>query len=228
MAEADRPPENQVDQKPPLMGYANSEELVRAKAASDAEAKRMYAKIQELEQAVNVLENSNRPQSDPWTRLTDLGIPADDLRQVVKSSIGEFLEPVTKTYQARENVIRRNPDYAKYEPQVNRWLADNPELSQQYYRDLAAAPETAMEWAFGRYTLEKRRERREKDVPDSNDGYDQMAIPNGQAAASRGAEVKGPTKEEFEQAIAYGKQYNDWGPFMKLRSRGTSFEKPPT
>lgn len=139
---------------PDLMGYRSVDDLVAAKRASDAEAKRMNDRLRALETVVASVANPRQQVTnrDPFQRLDDVGVPVDAIRDVigqeVQGRVQEMLEPIVRGTHARQQVISRYPDYQKYEADVARFVESDPQLSQAYQRMFTADPEAAMEYAI--------------------------------------------------------------------------------
>lgn len=233
MAE-NQPVENQqpeaTPEKPPLMGYATPEALVQAKVASDAEAKRLHGRVQELEQQLGQvlpLVTQRQPGRTPYDELSDLGIPTEALRQAVQNEarvlLREELAPLISANTARQELVGEYPEYQKFEPQLHKFLAENPQVNEQYewaIQNARQKPEQAkmaMEWAYLKFGEGLRRQNGVTVQAGDTDPAP-AAIPSSSAQDRSGSQ--GKDDEAMKRAFAYGKQYGDWRAYAHERLKG--------
>ena len=189
----------QEAQKPDLAGYPNEAELVKGYRASSEEAKRLRDENQRIKDALIQAAAANQrpaiPQRDgtPYDRLSNVGVPADDLREAIVSEVRQLFAPIERGLQARGQVLTKYPDYSKYEAEVQGLI--DPELFK-------AAPDAAMELAYLRYGNEKRREVASETEPKRRSRADsaEASIPNQRGGETRrGSESQDLVREALER-----------------------------
>lgn len=159
--------------------YDTPEELEKAKLASDKEAQRMSVRQRELEAQLQanqqLLQNLTSPdRMSPAARsasrpefedvLEKAGIPLAELEQLIadraekiaNKSVQSRFEPFVAAAQAQEKISQIFPEFNQAEPQLRKFLNDNPELQQRYNEKLERNqnhPEDALEWAMQTYLI---------------------------------------------------------------------------
>lgn len=166
--------------QPDLMGYKSVEDLVAAKRASDQELKRIAEKVNGLEQAFNSYQRPQMPSrfNSPDEELGAYGVPVQALDTYVKQRLEQAFAPIAQGMQARQNIVARNPDYAKYESEIARFVTEDPNLQSRYQKMFQADPEAAMDYAAMKFsesrretaTPAKRESSREASIPSSRSG----------------------------------------------------------
>jgi len=233
---AENQPDNPVEEKPPLMGYANPEALVAAKVASDAEAKRLFEENQTLKSQMNqilpvamarVNPGERAEQRSVYDRLYDQGIPPELVREAIqteaRSLLREELAPLVAANSARQELVGEYPEYQKFEPQLQKFLSENPQVNEQYewaIQNARQKPEQAkmaMEWAYLKFGEGLRRQNGGAvQAEDTNPAP--AAIPTSSAQDRSG--TQGKDDEAMKRAFAYGKQYGDWRAYAHERLKG--------
>jgi hypothetical protein len=168
MPEPNEQPTPQQPLNPDLMGYPSVEALVAAKKASDAEGKRLFDENQKKDLLLSqMLQNGlegtprqsvpDRRSARPEDRLTEFGVPVDALREVVRAEFAEAFRPISNGLQARGQIVANHPDYVQFETDVAQFINTDPELSASYPKMFEAAPVQAMEYAFLKFTENRRK-----------------------------------------------------------------------
>lgn len=160
-------PTPQAPLNPDLMGYPNTEALVAAKRAGDAEAKRLFDENQKLNGIVAQFLTSGDPNGrqnvpdrrgrTPEEELTAMGVPVEALDNYFDKRFNKALAPLTNGVQARGKVVADHPDYIQFENDVANFINTDPDLSQRYPRMFEADPAGAMEYAFLKFGESRRR-----------------------------------------------------------------------
>lgn len=176
-------------QKPDLMGYRSVEDLVAAKRASDSELKRIADKVNSLEQTLNQYSRPQVPTrfSSPEEELSTYGVPVGALDALLNQRLEKAFAPIAQGMQARQSVVARYPDYAKFESDVAKFVSDSPELQSRYQRMFQADPEAAMEYAMLKYT-----ETRKESAPEpkaKREASRDAAIPSSRNGDSRNGQT---------------------------------------
>jgi len=150
---------------PDLAGYPSVEALVAGYRASGNEAKKLRERTAALEQQLqNVYQPAENPrQAVPqrpqtaYERLTEYGVPADAIREVVSAELQSALQPLAQGMQARNTLLSQYPDYTKFESDVATFIQSDPQLNQTYQRMFNADPVGAFEYAFLKFGESRRR-----------------------------------------------------------------------
>ncbi len=163
---------------PELAGYPNVESLVQGYRESGAEAKRQRERAEQLERALADRTLSEEPAANqrqpvrqrstrPEDRLSEYGVPVDALGDYVMEKLQGVLTPLADAARARTDLMHRNPDYGKFEPDVMAFIDSDPKFSQSYYRMAATDPAAAFEYAFLKFGESRRRSAtgRQDDTP---------------------------------------------------------------
>lgn len=160
------PPEN--DAPDDLAGYQSVTDLAKGYRASSDEAKRQKNRADEAEQRLRLFEQQfqstamrSNGNSDPESRLQELGIPIDALEQFVvtrqKRAISEEITPLVAGAAARNTMMASYPDYQKFEADVAKEMEKDPDFAQRYQRMFKVDPESALEFAFLKYSETSRK-----------------------------------------------------------------------
>jgi hypothetical protein len=192
--------------KPDLMGYKSVEDLVNAKRASDAELKRIAEKVNSLEQTFNQYQRPQVPTrfNSPDEELSTYGVPVNALDAYVNQRLEKAFAPIAQGMQARQSVVARYPDYAKFESEVAKYVSENPELQSRYQRMFSADPESAMEYAMLKFT-DSRRDSAPEKVSKKESARD-AAIPS-----SRSGDSRGITSSDNDDVARAKKHYQETG-----------------
>lgn len=209
---------------PDLAGYSDVGELVKGYRASRDEVKRIQTEQAEFESQVRTFMAANQPQrpepTDPYDRLTQLGVPADAVRDIVSREVRSAFEPIGQALNARTQMVARHPDYVKFEPEVSQFLTTDRDTASAYQKMSTADPLGAMEYAYFKYGESKRSEQ-----SDGDSGRPKMraAEPThaGQPAARSG---EGRSQETGDQqattdAWEHFKKTGQKEPYIKARLR---------
>ena len=183
--------ENDSTPTPPdYAGYQSAEELARGYRASSAEAKRLAAENQRLQEMFQTQAANPRPdipnRTRPEDRLAEFGIPADALNEFVNERVGQALRPLAEGFQARGRVLNEYPDYQKYEADVANFVNADPDFSQRYAKMFAADPVGAMELAFLKFGETKRKTTPPPKAPNAQEMAD-AALPSERQGETRPA-----------------------------------------
>lgn len=213
---------------PDLAGYPTTEALVQGYRASSDEAKKWRDKAIQLEQQV-----SQRPEipqrdpqgrfqrqesTDPVDRLNDYGVPADAIRQLIGAEIQQAFAPITRGFQARNQVVSSNPDYVKFEADVAQYINSDPQLSQSYPRMFDADPAAAMEYAFLKFGEQRRGAARP--TSSSRAESSEAAIPSSRAGEGRRGESDDDLVQKAYDRYRETGSSRDASAYAKARLRG--------
>ncbi|HLC20933.1 MAG TPA: hypothetical protein VJM10_02340 [Candidatus Methylomirabilis sp.] len=183
--------------QPDLAGYPNTDELVKGYRSSGEEAKKQKERADRAEAAVQALlaqqEAANPrqdvPKRDPYGRLAEYGVPADAVREAIRmearEELKEALEPIMRGFQARQTLLGKYKDYAKFESDVATYIQSDPETSQTYNRLFQADPVGAFEYAFLKFGQEARSKRGQKGSGQSTEEATEAQIPTARSGDAR-------------------------------------------
>ena len=208
---------------PDLAGYPTADELARGYRNSSAEAKRLAAENQRLQEQLQGLAANPRPdipqRGRPEDQLRDYGIPVDVMEQFVNERVGQALAPLARGFEARGKVLQDYPDYNKFEAEVAQFINSDPDLSQRYARMFTADPAGAMELAFLKYGESKRRSAPAGSPPNPQEIVD-ASLPGGRPGESRrvGSGEESDVQEAWAQFQKTGSP-RDVEAFVKARLR---------
>lgn len=143
-------------------GYPSLEQLVNGYRASSEEGKRQRERADALElnnaALMEMLREQQAPRQDvpnrpnrPEDRLTDLGVDATAVSELVDSRVQQAFAPIARGLEARKEMIRRHADYLKYEQEVANWINADPQMSAEYNEAFQRDPVLAMENAMLKY-----------------------------------------------------------------------------
>ncbi len=170
--------------------------------ASSQEGKRLAQLIQQQSYEMN---RQSVPQRDSaGQRLTDSGLPVDALDEYIEQKadalVAKRFEPLMQGMQARQKMVGRYKDYAKFETDIGELINGDPDFQQTYNRVFQADPVAAFELAYHRLGETKRRSRgsakneavdgadlSEAQIPNQRSG-DSRRIPGGYDAVLQAAE----------------------------------------
>lgn len=203
--------------QPDLMGYASVDDLVKAKRASDGELRKMAERLQSLEAGFQQLARPQIPvrYSSPDEELSSMGVPVNALDAYVQRKLDQVLEPLARGAQARERVIARNPEYAKFEPDIIRYVNSDPELQERYQRALRTDPEIAFEYAQSKFIEHQAKQAPTQGKPSTKEAQ----IPTSRSGESRS--VPSEDDELRQKAREYYEKTGDAKPYAQLRIRQT-------
>jgi len=154
------------DLNPDLAGYPSVDALVGGYRASGAEAKRLAEENLRLQRereqwmqvaAANPRQEVPQRPANPYDRLTEMGVPADAIREAIASEIQTAFQPLQRGFEARTQLLARYPDYTKFESDVASFVQSDPALNQTYQRMFTADPVGAFEYAFLKFGENRRR-----------------------------------------------------------------------
>lgn len=187
------PPEEGQD----LAGYPDTDALVQGYRASSQEAQRQKQRADQLEQRISQIEQQFTRQAvptraNPADRLSEFGIPVDAIDEMISErtarAVQEAFGPIVKGASARNRILSEYEDYAKYEADVAKFIAEDPQREKDYQEAFQQNPLMAMENAFLKFGEAKRRQapngtnpqrqaRSEAQIPSSRQG-DARTLPN--------------------------------------------------
>lgn len=216
---AANPTEATVD----LAGRRDVNDLAQAYRASGDEARRQKERADRAEallaqqlQAATPREVNTR--SNPADRLAELGIPIDALddyfnQRVATTIVQPLTELSNRQTQGRQRMLATyGEDYSKYEADVARFVASDPERTQEYQRLYNSDPASAMKLAYLDFAEAKRRE-----APrDASNGVDQDQQSQARIPSQRGS---GKPKDSDSYNERVGKARENW---EKYPSRQTA------
>ena len=148
---------------PDLAGYSTPEQLAAGYRASSAEAQRLKAENESMRRQYETLAANPRQdvprRKSPIETLAEIGLPevAEAVTQLVGEAVAQVLSPVTKGFEARNQMLVRYPEYGQFEPQVLSYIGQDAQASEVYQRIAAVDPEAAMEYAYMKFGESKRR-----------------------------------------------------------------------
>lgn len=182
-----------------LAGYPDEAALVRGYRESSAEAQRLRAQNQLLEQQLLQQEQQRtiNQRPSPMQQLQEYGIPIDPLDQLIQQRVAAAFEPVVRSVQARSTVVAQYEDYNKFEADVARYIQADPQLSQSYQTMFQADPAGAMEWAYLKYGNHQRTN--QPPPPDNGQGMKEASIPTSRGGGD-GTRNTNPIQERVERA----------------------------
>lgn len=157
----------QAPLNPDLAGYPDTGSLVKGYRESSSEAQRQKARADAAEEVLKnlapILQGAANPRQSvpdrsqtPEGRLSDLGIPVDELRQVIRGEVVQAFEPISRGITARTTVLGRYPDYQKFEADVAAYIESDPQVNATYNRLFGADPVGAFEYAFLKFGENRR------------------------------------------------------------------------
>jgi hypothetical protein len=221
-------PNVQQPLNPDLAGYPTVEALVAAKRSSDVEAKRLYDENQKkdalLSQALmNGFQNGrqsvpDRRATSPEDRLTEVGVPADAMTEIIRREIQQAFTPLTNGIQARGKMVSDHPDYVQFETEVSQFIANDPDLSARYPKMFEADPAGAMEYAFLKFGDSRRRANPATDSRIGNPT--DAAIPSSRAGEGRRAPDGSQALQEAYERYQRTGSSKDAQAYAKLRLHG--------
>ena len=188
-------------------------------AASSSEAKRLKQERDFFEQQARQAPVIP-PSQDPYQRLQNEGWPVEALSQwvdqVADKKVNDRLSPLFNTLNARGQVLQENPDFGKFEPDVMKFVAEDPARQQRYNSLLQSDPAAAMDWAYTKFESSQRKTAAQNGS--NKQSRSDASIPSGQSNANRDsatdngmAEVAKKAMSEFQKtgdkraAEAYGR-----------------------
>ena len=150
--------EPEVNNPPDLMGYPSVDALREAKIASDREAKRLTEELRQERAVRYAAENQrqNVPQrATAWDRLTESGVDAGAVDEIVERRVSERIQqafaPITKGFQARQEMLAEHSDYAEHEANVAAFVQSDERRKTRYEAMFTADPAGANDWAYLAY-----------------------------------------------------------------------------
>lgn len=172
---------------------------------SSAEGKRLAQQNQQLFEALNQRPSIPQRDTDPFAKLQEYGVPADDLRMAISQAAEQIVDrrfaPLVQGMDARGKMLARHgEDYNKFEPQVFRFLQENPEINAEYNDIFTGKPNAAasLDYAFMKFTEAKRRASKNGKARDnSSEEASHAAIPS-----SRGGEGRRPETSDSDMLEA--------------------------
>jgi len=198
-----------------LAGYPDEVALVQGYRASSVEAKRQKMRADLLEQQLgNALQQQPQrpdiPQRDVWGRISEYGIPADDLRTAIASEIQAAFQPIARGIEARNTVLSEYKDYNQFESDVAQFVNQDLERQQRYQRMFREDPAGAMEWAFLKFGEQARKKTTPN--PSNTNGVDPAALAGAQIPGSRAGDSRGLGIDQNLDALQKG-----WEHFQKTK-----------
>lgn len=155
---------------------------------------------------------SNQPKGDPFKALADAGVDVNEFIGGIRNLVKEELAPVTQGVAAQSEFEMAHPEFRQVQPEVYKFVRDNPRLAQRFNSMYTTDPYVAMEWALDRY-----REVVKKEPPKSAaDNPTAAALPGSAATAGRVEQSSAEAKAELESAKSYYRTYGDMGPLVDV------------
>jgi hypothetical protein len=213
--------ENENTPTPPdYAGYQSAEELARGYRASSAEAKRLAAENQRLQEMAQMAAANPRQdipnRTRPEDRLAEFGIPTDALEEFFVQRFGKALEPLANMANARNQVVSEYPDYVTYETEVNKWVREDASRAADYDQRFLKDPAGAMQLAFLKFGEAKRKNAPIPQTPNAQEMAD-ASLPGERVGESRRTDgLENQVQEAFEKMQKSGSS-RDVEAFAKLR-----------
>ena len=195
--------------EPDLAGKPDVASLAQAYRASSAEGQRLNSALQQKEAEVNTLKaqiaQGFTPRQDipqrhqgPAERLYDAAVPVDALDEYINSKLQAAFTPIVQAAGARNQVLTRKPDYAKYEAEIANYITQDPERSRRYQQMFGADPVGAIEWSIDRFTETQKAQAPEPSP--TRKAQAEAQVPSGRQAESRN------TDGQFQEALAQARE----------------------
>lgn len=159
---------------------------------SSEEGKRLARLNQQLQAQAFETPRQDVPQRNTaGQRLTEYGIPVDALDEYIHAKANALVEekfaPIVKGMQARQTMVGRYKNYAKFESQVGELINTDAEFAQTYNRVFQADPAAAMELAYFKVGEVERRSRgnRPQSQPELEEEQAEAQIPSQRSGDAR-------------------------------------------
>lgn len=153
--------------------YRTVDDVLAAKASSDAEARRLLEdhrrevdelKAQISQRASDDAVNQQKGRiAEIRKKLTEEGYPIDLIEvlqeETARQVVTTTLDPLLKAAQADGELMEEyGSDYATKRAQVMSWINRQPELRDRYQRMLSADPAGAVDWALMKFSTAQKDE----------------------------------------------------------------------
>ena len=167
--------------------------VTRDYSASSREAKRLADHVQALQSAYEAPRQDVPQRNTAGQRLAEAAIPVDALEEYIDQRANRIadqkfaagFEPLMRGVQARQTMVGKYKDYAKFESDIGELLNSDPEFQQTYNRVFQADPVAAFELAYFRLGETKRRSRNSSRDHSNGEELAEAQIPNQRAGDSR-------------------------------------------
>jgi hypothetical protein len=217
--------------QPDLAGYPDQASLVAGYKASSQEGKRQRERADKAEALLReMLANGDAPRQDvpdrraaPEERLTEFGVPADAVRELVDARVNAVFEPLTRGVQARQRMVERHPHYEKFENEIMQFLRNDPARWRQYSGLYASDPEAALQWGVDTFATHEVNAFSVRQL--LGDSPTHASIPTSRSGDGRRAPSQdGAVQEAFERFQKTGSQ-QDAQAYAKARLKGVISER---
>jgi hypothetical protein len=216
---------------PDYAGYQNLEQLAQGYRNSGQEAQRQKARADMLEQqlAQVALQHTQQQQPQPQPRnvrerLQEVGMPVDDMLELVNTALGDALKPMYGAAMARPRMLATyGDDFGKFESQIYAEINKDPALVQRHNQLMMTDPETAAEWAYLRYAEQQRRHQPSDPAPNGQveQARSEASIPNSRTGDQRQSPQEADQNEARRRAWEIFKTTGNPEPFARVRIRET-------
>lgn len=141
-------------------GYENLDEMRKAIYEGRKEGKRLHEQnVQLAGYLARLLKGTEQESKAAADEIGELGIPADTLRRAIREVVHEEMAPQARVSEALNTMRAAHPEFAKSEPDFNRWLTANPDVVANYNTAVAESPraaETLLRGVFAEYQMTRR------------------------------------------------------------------------
>jgi len=190
----------------------------------------LQAQLEEVQR--RMLPSEARQQRDSAADLATY-VPMDALDAYVNDRIQRSIDgtigPLVKTNAALTRVKAAIPDFARFEPEWQQWLAANPDLNRRFQEGLLKAPDEADLTIAGAYKLFETERRASAPEPKPPTVPNSATLPSTQGSGSaRGQDVGGPSPEEMQATVKAASAGNVRAKIQLMKWRGIMHpELPP-
>ena len=196
--------------------YRTSEELEKAYLASANEVTtRLMPRLQQTEHEARILkelliQGGGQPanQKSPFDELEAIGLPKDTLERAIDAKVQQFFGPIERAIRAQQELVVELPDFQRAAPEIQRFLADNPALQQEFNEINQVNPKAATKYVFREYQASQGPITPRQSAAEVGGG-----MPSSQTG-QRDASIN--YDEALKQASDYYKETGDDKPFTKL------------
>jgi hypothetical protein len=218
---ADQP---NTPEQPDYAGYPSLEHLKQGYRNSSQEAQRLKAQAEMLEQqlAQVALQRTQapQPQRNARERLQEVGMPVDDMMELISTSLGEALKPMYGAAMARPRMLATyGDDFGKFESQIYASINADPNLVQKHNQLMMVDPETAAEWAYLRYSEQQRRQHTQTQPPNGavEQARSEASIPNSRSSDQRQSPGEADQAESRRRAWEHYQKTGNPEAYARLR-----------
>ena len=197
--------------------------VTRDYSASSREAKRLADHVQALQSAYESPRQDIPMRNTAGQRLAEAAIPVDALeefargiaRETASQEFAQRFDPLMRGVQARQTMVGKHKDYAKWEADIGELLNTDPDFQQTYTRVFNADPVAALDLAY--YTLGDRKRRgRSNGTPDGQEASEAQ-IPSQRSGDARRIPQDGGALHEAARALRENRNPQTVAAYAKAR-----------